>query len=253
MHLPSRLLVVCLAGALIGCAEHAPPKVSAAPVPPPLPLAPFPGPPIQATQTLIDPVTAAIGRAESEFDLGQRELQASHVVAAREHFDAAVDALLDFTGGVRSDVRLNAEFEQLLDRISSLDVLALREGDGFTESQSEPAALDELLSAAMFARPAPLATTADTVAADLARTPHDFDIPVNDRVLSFVELFQGRLHDFMEAGLERGLRYLPMIQATFREQGLPLDLAYVPLVESAFKPNALSRASARGMWQFMAE
>jgi membrane-bound lytic murein transglycosylase D len=32
---------------------------------------------------------------------------------------------------------------------------------------------------------------------------------------------------------------------------LPLDLAYVPLVESAFKPNALSRAKARGVWQFM--
>ena len=34
-------------------------------------------------------------------------------------------------------------------------------------------------------------------------------------------------------------------------KGLPLDLAYVPLVESAFKPSALSRAKARGIWQFM--
>ena len=42
-----------------------------------------------------------------------------------------------------------------------------------------------------------------------------------------------------------------MIQGVFRAEGLPLDLAYVPLVESAFKPTALSRASARGVWQFM--
>ena len=42
-----------------------------------------------------------------------------------------------------------------------------------------------------------------------------------------------------------------MIQDVFRAEGLPLDLAYVPLVESAFKPNALSRAKAKGMWQFM--
>jgi len=34
---------------------------------------------------------------------------------------------------------------------------------------------------------------------------------------------------------------------------LPLDLAYVPLIESAFKPTALSRAKAKGMWQFEAE
>jgi membrane-bound lytic murein transglycosylase D len=33
---------------------------------------------------------------------------------------------------------------------------------------------------------------------------------------------------------------------------LPLDLAWVALVESGFKPTALSRASARGLWQFMA-
>ena len=42
-----------------------------------------------------------------------------------------------------------------------------------------------------------------------------------------------------------------MIQATFRAEGLPLDLAYIPLIESAFKPSALSRAKARGVWQFM--
>ena len=42
-----------------------------------------------------------------------------------------------------------------------------------------------------------------------------------------------------------------MIQNVFRAEGLPLDLAYVPLIESAFKPTALSRAKAKGVWQFM--
>jgi membrane-bound lytic murein transglycosylase D len=41
------------------------------------------------------------------------------------------------------------------------------------------------------------------------------------------------------------------VQDVFRAEGLPLDLAYVPLIESAFKPSALSRAKARGIWQFM--
>ena len=52
--------------------------------------------------------------------------------------------------------------------------------------------------------------------------------------------------------MKRGSKYLPMIQSVFRAEGLPLDLAYVPLIESAFKPNALSRAKAKGVWQFMA-
>jgi membrane-bound lytic murein transglycosylase D len=76
-------------------------------------------------------------------------------------------------------------------------------------------------------------------------------IPLNQRVLDFISLFQGRLHDFMEDGMRRGSKYLPMIQSVLRAEGLPLDLAYVPLVESAFNPNALSRARAKGVWQFM--
>jgi membrane-bound lytic murein transglycosylase D len=71
-------------------------------------------------------------------------------------------------------------------------------------------------------------------------------------VLGYIELFQGRLHDFIEEGMKRGSKYLPMIQNVFRAEGLPLDLAYVPLIESAFKPNALSRVKAKGVWQFMA-
>ena len=70
-------------------------------------------------------------------------------------------------------------------------------------------------------------------------------------MLRYVELFQGRLREFLTEGLSRGVQYLPMIQATFRAEGLPLDLAYIPLIESAFKPSALSSAKARGVWQFM--
>jgi membrane-bound lytic murein transglycosylase D len=42
-----------------------------------------------------------------------------------------------------------------------------------------------------------------------------------------------------------------MIQNVFRAEGLPLDLAYIPIIESGFKMNALSKASAKGPWQFM--
>ncbi len=76
-------------------------------------------------------------------------------------------------------------------------------------------------------------------------------VPLNQRVLSYIELFQGRLHDFIDTGMRNGSKYLPMIQKIFGAQGLPLDLAYVPLVESAFRPEAISRASATGVWQFM--
>src|SRR4029453_12477807 len=123
------------------------------------------------------------------------------------------------------------------------------EGDGFAEQRSEPAAIDTLLDT-----PDPVSATAETartVENSLESTKYDIDIPFNTRVLSYVELFSGRLKGYLEEGLGRGARYLPMIQEVFRAEGLPLDLAYIPLVESAFKPSALSRAKARGIWQFM--
>ncbi|HEY7475122.1 MAG TPA: LysM peptidoglycan-binding domain-containing protein [Vicinamibacterales bacterium] len=250
MSFATRLLVVTSAGLLVGCGARGR-VVPPPPAPPAVAVAPFTGPVAPEVPLVADPIAEFIARVEKEFAAGREEWDRDRLVAAREHFDRAVDLLLSVKGGARTDPRLNAELEHLLDRISALDVMSLREGDGFTESKSEPAAIDELLNAATFEPPTPLATTEETVAQDLERLPRDVPIPVNQKVLSYVELFQGRLHDFFQAGLDRGQRYLPMIQNVFRSQGIPVDLSYVPLVESAFKLNALSRVSAKGMWQFM--
>jgi membrane-bound lytic murein transglycosylase D len=211
-----------------------------------------PAPPVRVTpvEPPRDAVTGLIDSAERQFAAGQQALQQGHLTGARAAFDEAVGVLLASPQGARGDERLQVEYDRLLDRISALEATALRQGDGFSESRSEPAAIDELLATATFPRPAPALTTNDKVAADLAVTPHDLPIAVNEKVLSYVELFQGTLRPFVEDGLARGARYLPMIEGVLREKGLPLDLAFVPLIESAFKPTALSRASARGLWQF---
>ena len=121
----------------------------------------------------------------------------------------------------------------------------------FTEKEPEPAPIDALLTITTSGTPAPTPATTEAVVEDLTTRPHDIDIPLNPKVLSYVELFSGRLKDYIEDGLNRGTRYLPMIEEVFRDEGVPLDLAYVPLIESAFKPSALSRAKAKGIWQFM--
>jgi membrane-bound lytic murein transglycosylase D len=96
------------------------------------------------------------------------------------------------------------------------------------------------------------ATEAATIIAEALQNPtYDIEVPQNAKVLSYVRLFTGRLQGYLEEGLSRGTHFLPMIQNVFRAEGLPLDLAYVPLIESAFKTNALSRAKAKGIWQFM--
>ena len=76
-------------------------------------------------------------------------------------------------------------------------------------------------------------------------------IPQNDRVLGYVELFQGRLRDYIHESLTRGTQVPADDSVGVPRRGLPLDLAYIPVIESGFKTNALSKSSAKGPWQFM--
>jgi membrane-bound lytic murein transglycosylase D len=241
--------VVPVLGALLiaGCASATGQKtVAVAPqAPAPIPtqeLPPAPAP---------DPIAQLISRSDEHFENGRKELALGHLERAKAEFDRALDALLESPSGARSHPRLREHFDRMVDRISVLEQAALATGDGFSETKSEPAAIDSLLGIETFESTPLKPATAEAVQADLDTNTHDIPIPTNDRVLRYVELFQGRLREFLTEGLSRGVQYLPMIQATFRAEGLPLDLAYIPLIESAFKPSALSRAKARGVWQFM--
>jgi membrane-bound lytic murein transglycosylase D len=238
--------LICFATLTAGCGGNPKPKTPApAPAPAPAPT-PAPQPP-----SLPDPVTKLIATSQQHFLAGERELKLGHLERARAEFDRAIEVLLESPFGARTEPRLREHFDRLVDRINAHEVTALAQGDGFAEKKYEPASIDELLKIATFPKPPADAATEKAVKDDLAATEHDVPIPQNDRVLAYVELFQGRLRDYIHESLTRGTRYLPMIQGVFKEAGLPLDLAYIPVIESGFKTNALSRASAKGPWQFM--
>ena len=248
---PTRAGILLACGVVLsGCATRTAtpaqtlPRPAAAAIPAVAAPAPVPVP-------QVDPVVELIAVSTLHFDAGERELQLGHLQSAKTEFNRAVEVLLESPFGGRTDPRIREHFDRLVGRISAREVTALAQGDGFAEQRQETTGIDELLAQTTFEIPAPTAETTQAVAADLEAILHDIDIPLNARVLSFVELFTGRLKSFLEEGLSRGVQYLPMIQAIFRAEGLPLDLAYVPLVESAFKPTALSRARAKGIWQFM--
>ncbi|MEI6668764.1 MAG: LysM peptidoglycan-binding domain-containing protein [Acidobacteriota bacterium] len=198
-----------------------------------------------------DPIEALIAQSQAHFDTGAAELAQGRLGRAKLEFNAAIDLLLESPSGASSDHRLREHFDRLVDRISAFEMRTLAEGDGFAEKPTVPASIDQLLDQPLPDASAPKPEIREIVAADLEVTAHDVPIPLNPNVLSWIEVFQGRLRDWFQASLQRGMPYLPMIQNTFRTQGLPLDLAYIPIVESAFNTNALSRASARGFWQLM--
>lgn len=198
-----------------------------------------------------DPIAELIADSQRHFIAGERELGLGHLEQAKASFDMAIDLLLQSPSGARSEARIRQHYDRLVEQISAHEITALAQGDGFVEKKTEPASIDDLLAISTFDPPTPTAATQNAVESDLSQTRHDVDIPLNSKVLSYIELFQGNLREFISEGLVRGSKYLPMIQKEFRERGLPLDLAYIPLIESAFKNTARSRVKAQGMWQFM--
>jgi membrane-bound lytic murein transglycosylase D len=226
--------------------QNQPPRTTPAPIAQPA-ASPIP----QPSAPPVDSVAILIATSQHHFEAGQQELQLGHLERAKLEFNAALEVLLESPYGGRADPRVREHFDRLVDRISTYEVAALTEGDGFAEKKYEPASIDALLELSTFETPKPSPGLQATVKSDLQTTEHDIPIPLNARVLAYIDLFQGRLRDWIQDGLRRGARYLPMIQNVFRAEGLPLDLAYVPLIESAFKPNAVSRAKAKGVWQFM--
>ena len=248
MNLRTLLPVAAAIGvsiSLVGCGSA--PKSVKTRVAPPVP----PAPVRQAVPEPVpaDPIGDLIAESQRHFTDGERELAVGHLAQAKASFDLAIEILLKSPYGARSEARIRQHFDRLVERISAHEITALSQGDGFVEKKTEPASIDELLAISTFDPPTPTTATENAVAGDLAR--HDVDIPLNQKVLSYIELFQGNLREFITEGLVRGSKYLPMIQKVFRDHDLPLDLAYIPLIESAFKNTARSRVKAQGMWQFM--
>ena len=77
-------------------------------------------------------------------------------------------------------------------------------------------------------------------------------IDINRHVQREIDLFtKGRERSFFVESYKRSGRYRDRIISALKEAGLPAELSWLPLIESGFKVNALSRARALGLWQFI--
>jgi peptidoglycan lytic transglycosylase D len=226
------------------------PSLSAAPAP-----TPQTNPDTQAvtpvhTQVEVkpDPVAQLIAQVENEYQVGQENYKAGHLEAAKENFDRAFNLLLGSSLDLRSDERLEQEFDRVLDGINGSELQALQQGDGFTEQKSEPAPIDEANEVTFPVDPN-LKAKAE---AEVKATHSDLPLMMTDPVAGYISYFSTRGRGTLERALARSGQYDEMIRRVLKEEGVPQDLIYLAQAESGFHPLALSRAGARGMWQFMA-
>src|SRR5690349_5169820 len=190
-----------------------------------------------------------MARVEEKFAAGEQEYKAGHLETARRDFDEAVDWILESGYDPNSDAKLGELFHRVVDTVYGYELQAFRAGDGFREAPAVPAAIDEVADMTFPVDPN-LKARAEEAAKNIS---HDLPLTVNDEVLSFLNFFQTpRGKAIVETGLRRSGRYQEMISRVLREEGIPQDLIYLAQAESAFQPLALSRAGARGIWQFVA-
>src|SRR5271155_4294095 len=190
-----------------------------------------------------------IAQVEAKFASGEQNYKAGHLEAARRDFDDAVDWMLESGYDVNGDAKLNELFHRVVDTVYGYELQAFRAGDGFQEAPAVPAAIDEVAEMTFPVDPR-LKARAEEAAKNIS---HDLPLTVNDEVLSFLNFFQTpRGRAIVETGLQRRGRYQEMIARVLHEEGVPQDLIYLAQAESAFQPLALSRAGARGIWQFVA-
>jgi membrane-bound lytic murein transglycosylase D len=196
-----------------------------------------------------DPVGDLIARVEKEYQAGQDNYKAGHLEAAKQNFDAAFNLLLGSGFDLRSnsDARLEQELDRLLDGVNDLELAALQQGDGFAEQKSEPAPIDE----ANELTPAVDQNVKAKAEAEIKSTHSDLPLMMTDQVAGYINYFSNRGRGTIERALARSGRYEDMIRRTLREEGVPQELIYLAQAESGFHPLAVSRAGARGMWQFM--
>src|ERR1700735_5283786 len=188
-------------------------------------------------------IDVLIDKVQVIFNTAQKEYKSGDFDKAHADYDRAAEL------HVNSDRGLVDLFDQIGETLHSYERSAKQDADEEEEGTGTPAPIDELADMTLPKGDPRLAAQAEK---ELMRVPHDLPLTVNDSVLQYLSYFtttRGRAT--MEHGLDRSGRYNDMIRRVLKEEGVPQDLMYLAQAESAFQPSAVSRAGARGLWQFM--
>lgn len=77
------------------------------------------------------------------------------------------------------------------------------------------------------------------------------DLPYNSIVRNYIILYSEKMSKTMPGLLGLCSYYMPIFEEIFNEHDMPEELKALAVIESALNPTAVSRAGAKGMWQFM--
>lgn len=194
-------------------------------------------------------MTDLMQASRARFLEGYSLIRAGDSEAARKAFDVAVDMLLQSDWSVATSAPLGAYFQDLVRQIKEAESRYLFVPSDSAGEDFESAVVDDFENLDL------MSITDDpelrnALASGLAKNDYDIPITVNELVMKSLEFWLKRGRKPFADGLVRSGQYRTLIEEVFREESIPLDLINLAQVESFFKPQALSKAKAKGIWQF---
>ena len=93
--------------------------------------------------------------------------------------------------------------------------------------------------------------TYDEVADRMSCIENVVPLNFNERVMAFVQYFSVKNREYTSDIIKKKELYFPIFSETLAKYNMPDELKYLSIVESGLRPNAISRANAVGLWQFI--
>ena len=194
-------------------------------------------------------VQALIAKTEASYQSGVTNYNANRLDAARQDFDTAVDTMLSSGMDLKNDPQLSDEFDQLLSAINSLEMVALKQGNGFS-GQIEEAPAEAANEVTFPSNP----ELVGKIAAELKTTQSDLPLVVNDYVAGWISYFTNNPagHAHLVRSLERAGKYKAMISRVLARSGRPAGSHLSRRRRIRLPaPGVNAGSGAGGMWQFM--
>jgi len=191
-----------------------------------------------------------LNRIVTIYDLHRSALIAQiegDIISAEEYINAAVNntqQLLDEMPYIQSNRRFVALYRTVLTEYQEFygitEPLGEVEGDIFSVRDEMFGSDDDFFGSEYLHIPRNL---------NIGKT----DVPLvqNEAVSNYMAYYWIRRPETMETWLKRSEWYFPMMQRIFDEENVPKELIYLSMIESGLQTNAVSRAKAAGLWQFM--
>ena len=204
-----------------------------------------------SSKVRMDPVVLGqMERARQQYLGALTLIESSDTTKAAEAFESAIALLNDLA--TYPEMESNADFTDLVQAVIEDYETYVKSIDNLNPNTSIFILRDRLFEE-VDARQAAVETIEPrkyTPPIDIPKTT--IPLVLNEHVqpqLTFMS--EGRGRRFMKTWIERTGRWFPTLRRIAKEEQMPDEIVHLAMMESALNPEAVSRAKAVGMWQFM--